>query len=75
MLIVIVMCLTEYLYINSQHVRSSFTFVFYKTAYHDCIGPNGCDGCINLENENTNGLEGIINRLSSLRQSQAFTVN
>ena len=55
-------------------VHNLSNIIPFVTAFHDCIGPNGCDGCINLENENNHGLEGIITKLSGLRETQGFTV-
>ena len=43
-------------------------------AYHDCIGENGCDGCINLDDPDNNGLQGIVERLGNLKQNQGFSV-
>ena len=43
-------------------------------AYHDCIGENGCDGCINLDDPDNNGLQGIVGRLENLKQNQGFSV-
>ena len=43
-------------------------------AYRDCIGDNGCDGCINLDDPDNNGLQGIVGRLENLKQSQGFSV-
>ena len=46
-------------------------------AFHDCVGPNGCDGCVNDDNsDNQNkGLKGIKRRLVKLRQDNDFEVN
>ena len=48
--------------------------MYHLKAFHDCVGPNGCDGCINDDNEDNAGLEGIKNRLVSLRQRENFEV-
>ena len=34
-----------------------------RLAFHDCVGPNGCDGCINLKISADNGLQPIITLL------------
>ena len=44
------------------------------SAFHDCVGPNGCDGCINDDHPDNDGLQGIKNRLQNLRSSQGFQV-
>ena len=38
-----------------------------SVAFHDCVGPNGCDGCVNLQNHDNDGLAGIITTLTTLR--------
>ena len=49
-------------------------YFIHFVAYHDCIGENGCDGCINLDDPNNNGLQGIVGRLENLKQNQGFSV-
>jgi hypothetical protein len=48
--------------------------IFSISAYHDCIGPNGCDGCINDDDPDNAGLQGIKGRIGNLRESDGFTV-
>ena len=43
-------------------------------AFHDCVGPNGCNGCLNDANPDNRGLKGIIRRLGDLRQKDEFEV-
>lgn len=28
---------------------------FVRLAFHDCVGPNGCDGCIDMNNGDNSG--------------------
>ena len=54
-----------------------FPFIF-SEAFHDCVGPNGCDGCLNLNNPDNAGLDAIITRLGKVRKGdgeQTFTVS
>ena len=44
------------------------------SAFHDCVGPNGCDGCINDDHPENDGLQGTKNRLQNLRSSHGFQV-
>ena len=37
---------------------------FLRLAFHDCVG--GCDGCVDLQNPENNGLELPINTLQKL---------
>ena len=57
--------------INIQyHCKTSLNV----SAFHDCVGPNGCDGCINDDHPENDGLQGIKNRLQNLRSRQGFQV-
>ena len=38
-----------------------------RLAFHDCIGENGCDGCINYHNPLNEGLPDLIKELEDLR--------
>ena len=39
-------------------------------AFHDCVGPNGCDGCINTEDNGSNaGLAEIVEILVNERNA------
>ena len=49
-------------------------YFIHFVAYQDCIGENGCDGCINLDDPDNNGLQGIVGRLENLKQNQGFSV-
>ena len=40
----------------------------FLVAFHDCVGPNGCDGCLNLNNSDNAGLAGIVQRYSDVRK-------
>ena len=55
------------------HLFCKMHFI-YSIAYHDCIGESGCNGCINPNDPDNNGLQGIVGRLGNLRQSQGFSV-
>jgi hypothetical protein len=43
-----------------------------RLAFHDCVGPNGCDGCINDDNPGSFGLQEIKRILTDLRQNGRF---
>ena len=45
----------------------SSNLIPYKKAFHDCVGPDGCDGCLNLEDPDNVGLSDIITVLTDLR--------
>jgi hypothetical protein len=36
---------------------------FVRLTFHDCTGPNGCDGCINLNLQDNKGLEVAVSQL------------
>jgi len=38
-----------------------------RLAFHDCVGPDGCDGCLNLDDADNVGLSDIITVLTDLR--------
>ena len=48
-------------------------------AFHDCVGPDGCDGCLNVDDSENNGLSEIVERLSTVRAGNrrvpSFTVS
>jgi len=44
-----------------------------RLAFHDCVGEDGCNGCINLNDQDNSGLQGIVGRLGNLRQNQGFS--
>ena len=54
---------TEYKLIHK--CNSSF---LYFEAFHDCVGPDGCDGCLNLNTPDNAGLGEIRKILVDERQ-------
>ena len=36
-------------------------------AFHDCVGPDGCDGCLNTNDSENDGLLEIVERLSDVK--------
>ena len=36
-------------------------------AFHDCVGPDGCDGCLNTNDPENDGLLEIVERLSDVK--------
>ena len=52
------------------------TNIYYQTAFHDCVGPDGCDGCLNNDDPSNAGFTRIIENLSRHRSRgrQPFTV-
>ena len=40
----------------------------YFIAFHDCVGPDGCDGCVNMNNTANKGLQEIIEFLDEERK-------
>ena len=40
----------------------------YFLAFHDCVGPDGCDGCVNMNNTANKGLQEIIEFLGKERK-------
>lgn len=48
-------------------------------AFHDCVGPDGCDGCLNTDDSDNNGLADIVDRLTDVkagnRRVPAFDVS
>ena len=38
------------------------------SAFHDCVGPNGCDGCLNIDDPSNAGLSEIVDRLATVRE-------
>ena len=44
-----------------------FKFNSLQKAFHDCVGPDGCDGCLNLDDPDNVGLSDIITVLTDLR--------
>ena len=55
-----------------------FKFNSLQKAFHDCVGPDGCDGCLNTNDGENAGLADIIEKLSVLREgnrrTEGFTV-
>ena len=43
-------------------------------AFHDCVGPDGCDGCLNLNTPDNAGL-GEIRDILVLERRQGFKVS
>ena len=43
-------------------------------AFHDCVGPDGCDGCLNLNTPDNAGL-GEIRDILVLERQQRFKVS
>ena len=39
-------------------------------AFHDCVGPSGCDGCVNQDRGSNKGLEPLINKLVAIRNKE-----
>ena len=37
------------------------------SAFHDCVGPDGCDGCLNIDDPSNAGLSEIVDRLATVR--------
>eukprot|EP00808_Paulinella_micropora_P006713 g65350.t1 len=47
--------------------QSNFASKLARLSFHDCVGPNGCDGCLNLASIPDNkGLESIVDVLHAL---------
>ena len=50
--------------------RSS-TFILHTTSFdlvfHDCVGSDGCDGCLNLNNPDNHGFEAVVEFLAKDR--------
>ena len=50
----------------------------YSIAFHDCVGPNGCDGCLNTNDGENAGLSDIIGKINVVREgnrrTEGFTV-
>ena len=44
-----------------------FTYIHFQ-AFHDCVGPNGCDGCVNTKQDDNEGLWAVITTLELLRK-------
>ncbi|XP_067949008.1 putative ascorbate peroxidase [Watersipora subatra] len=42
---------------------------FVRLAFHDCVGENGCNGCIDLSNGDNGGLDTYINHLERRYQA------
>ena len=38
------------------------------SAFHDCVGPDGCDGCLNIDDPSNAGLSEIVDRLATVRE-------
>ena len=53
----------------NQKFIQLFTFVLCAPfkAFHDCVGPDGCDGCLNVNDTDNAGLTDIVEDLTSLR--------
>ena len=64
----------EFKYFHGSNNNWLYYYYLSILAFHDCIGPNGCDGCVNDDDPDNAGLQGIKNRLGNLRQNDGFTV-
>ena len=49
-------------------LKNNWKVIF--VAFHDCIGPNGCDGCINTNNSGNTALNPLIELLVMKREQQ-----
>ena len=56
------------LYITSNSVVPN------QIAFHDCVGPDGCDGCIDANAFHNLGLNGLKVKLVDLRANKQFQV-
>ena len=45
-------------------------FFFYFEAFHDCVGPPGCDGCVNQDRGSNKGLKPLIDTLVAIRNRE-----
>ena len=39
-------------------------------AFHDCVGPTGCDGCVNQNRGSNKGLKQLIDMLVAIRNNE-----
>ena len=53
--------------VNDITVKYIAWLVISYAAFHDCVGPDGCDGCLNIEDSSNAGLSDIIDRLTTVR--------
>ena len=52
---------------NKMTVKYLAWFLISYAAFHDCVGPDGCDGCLNIDDPSNAGLSDIIDRLTRVR--------
>ena len=43
-----------------------------RLTFHDCAGPDGCNGCINIDSDSNNGLADLIESLDKVYQNRGF---
>lgn len=48
---------------------------FVRLTFHDCTGPNGCDGCINLDLQDNNGLQTAVSLLEGFYTGVQMKLN
>ena len=55
--------------LNSKDRIIENIFCYFK-AFHDCVGPPGCDGCVNQDRGSNKGLKPLINTLVAIRNRE-----
>jgi len=57
--------------LKREVIRGSMVPTALRLSFHDCVG--GCNGCLNVDNEDNGGLSDLVEQLETLYQDEGYS--